>query len=62
MPCYKCANGKYKYGKRGNCQFDTLGACEAAERAIHAREDKKHELQTNEKTRQEKTTKDVEHG
>jgi len=30
MPCYKCSNGKYKYGKRGNCQFDTLGACEAA--------------------------------
>ena len=41
MPCYKCNNGKYKYGERGRCQFDTLGACEAAERAIHARENKK---------------------
>ena len=38
MPCYKCANGKYKYGQRGNCQFDTLEACKAAEAAIHARE------------------------
>lgn len=41
MPCYKCNNGKYKYGERGRCQFDTLSACEAAERAIHARENKK---------------------
>lgn len=38
MPCYKCSNNKYKYGERGRCQFDTLGACEAAERAVHARE------------------------
>jgi hypothetical protein len=44
MPCYKCSNGKYKYGQRGNCQFDTLEACKAAEAAIHAREqDKKTE-------------------
>lgn len=38
MPCYKCNNGKYKYGERGRCQFDTLEACQAAERAIHARQ------------------------
>lgn len=38
MPCYKCNNGKYKYGERGRCQFDTKAACEAAERAIHARQ------------------------
>lgn len=36
MPCYKCNNGRWKYGERGRCQFDTLAACEAAERAIHA--------------------------
>lgn len=59
MPCYKCSNGKYKYGQKGNCQFDTLAACQAAERAIHAREGNKHELQTDEKTRKEKTRKDV---
>ena len=41
MPCYKCNNGKYKYGKRGRCQFDTLERCRAAEAAIHAREPKK---------------------
>lgn len=40
MPCYKCSNGKYKYGKAGNCQFDSLGHCQEAERAIHARENK----------------------
>jgi hypothetical protein len=59
MPCYKCSNGKYKYGLKGNCQFDTLAACKAAERAIHARENK-DKLQTYEKTRQEKTNQDVE--
>ena len=45
MPCYKCNNGKYKYGERGRCQFDTLSACQAAERAIYARENKK-DMQT----------------
>lgn len=40
MPCYKCNNNKYKYGQKGNCVFDTLEACQAAERAIHARENK----------------------
>jgi hypothetical protein len=37
MPCYRCNNGKYKYGQRGKCQFDTLEACKAAEAAIHAK-------------------------
>lgn len=46
MPCYKCSNGKYKYGERGNCQFDTLGACQAAERAIRARENKGNAMAT----------------
>lgn len=40
MPCYKCSNGKWKYGEKGRCQFDTLESCEAAERAIHARQNK----------------------
>jgi len=60
MPCYKCSNGKYKYGEKGDCQFDTLGSCKAAERAIYARKRKlTNELQTNEKTRPEKTRKNV---
>ena len=37
MPCMKCNNGKWKYGERGRCQFDTLAACKAAEAAIHAK-------------------------
>ena len=40
MPCMKCANGKWKYGEHGNCQFDTLSACNAAAAAIHIQEDK----------------------
>jgi hypothetical protein len=35
MPCIKCANGKYKYGEHGNCQYDTLASCKAAAAAIH---------------------------
>ena len=35
MPCIKCANGKWKYGEHGNCQFDTLKACKDAAAAIH---------------------------
>lgn len=35
MPCMKCANGKYKYGERGNCVYDTLAKCNAAAAAIH---------------------------
>lgn len=38
MPCIKCNNGKWKYGEEGRCQFDTLAACRAAERAIYARQ------------------------
>lgn len=37
MPCMKCANGKWKYGARGNCQFDTKAQCEKAAAAIHAK-------------------------
>jgi hypothetical protein len=44
MPCYKCSNGKYKYGERGRCQFDTLESCHEAEQAIHARENQKKSL------------------
>ena len=31
----KCANGKYKYGERGSCVYDTLAKCNAAAAAIH---------------------------
>lgn len=41
MPCIKCANGKWKYGKHGKCVFDTLEACHAAEAAIHIQEQDK---------------------
>ena len=30
MPCTKCENGKYKWGSRGKCQYDTLAECESA--------------------------------
>jgi HK97 family phage prohead protease len=36
MPCIKCENGKWKFGERGNCTFDTLAACRRAEAAYYA--------------------------
>ena len=35
MPCIKCNNGKWKYGEKGRCQFDTLEKCKEAAAAIH---------------------------
>lgn len=28
MPCMQCANGKYKYGQHGRCNYDSLQECE----------------------------------
>ena len=30
MPCTKCEEGKYKWGKTGECKYDTLESCESA--------------------------------
>jgi chromosome segregation ATPase len=30
MPCTKCEEGKYKWGKTGECEYDSLDACESA--------------------------------
>jgi len=30
MPCEECENGKYKWGKTGSCEYDTIAQCEAA--------------------------------
>jgi len=30
MPCTKCENGKYKWGKTGDCKYDSKEACEKA--------------------------------
>ena len=30
MPCEKCDNGKYKWGKTGSCEYDSIAECEAA--------------------------------
>ena len=36
MPAIRCNNGKWKYGMRGRCIFDTKAAAELAGRAIEA--------------------------
>tara|TARA_B110000967_G_C18710890_1_gene472645 strand:- start:176 stop:886 length:711 start_codon:yes stop_codon:yes gene_type:complete len=30
MPCEKCENGKYKWGKTGSCTYDSVDECEEA--------------------------------
>ena len=30
MPCEQCENGKYKWGKTGSCEYDTIAECEEA--------------------------------
>jgi len=30
MPCEQCKNGKYKWGKTGSCEYDTIAECEEA--------------------------------
>ena len=30
MPCEECENGKYKWGKTGSCEYDTIAECEEA--------------------------------
>lgn len=42
MPCIKCSNGKYKYGERGDCMFDTLAKCKAGAIAINISEPGPH--------------------
>ena len=48
----KCANGKWKYGANGNCQFDTLAACKAAAAAIHINDPAKGEMPMAKKPKQ----------
>lgn len=28
MPCEKCSDNKYKWGKKGSCKYDTIAECE----------------------------------
>ena len=30
MPCIKCENGNWRWGESGECQYDSLASCEAA--------------------------------
>ena len=38
MPCEKCENGKYKWGKTGSCTYDTVAECEAANKDYYEEE------------------------
>lgn len=37
MPCLRCSNGKWRWGERGRCQFDSREHCERAAAAIRIR-------------------------
>ena len=36
MPCEECENGKVKWGKTGDCQYDSIAECEAANKDYKA--------------------------
>jgi len=43
MPCIKCSNGKWKYGEKGKCIYETKKKCNDAAAAIHIEEEKENE-------------------
>jgi len=38
MPCEKCENGKYKWGKTGSCTYDSVAECEEANKDYYEEE------------------------
>ena len=37
MPCEECENGKYKWGKTGSCEYDSIAECEEANKDYYAK-------------------------
>ena len=44
MPCEECENGKYKWGKTGSCEYDSIAECEEANKDYYEKETKIVEL------------------
>ena len=40
MPCEECENGKVKWGKTGECQYDSIAECEEANKDYYEKETK----------------------
>jgi len=40
MPCQKCDDGKWKFGKTGDCKYGSKAECEKKERAYKKDEKK----------------------
>ena len=38
MPCMQCENGKWKWGHRGDCIYDTKAECEEAHKGDHSKD------------------------
>ena len=38
MPCEKCENGKYKWGKTGSCTYESVAECEEANKDYYEEE------------------------
>lgn len=38
MPCEECENGKYKWGKTGECEYETLEDCQLANQGEYLEE------------------------
>jgi hypothetical protein len=44
MPCTKCKDGKYKWGEKGACKYDTIEECEEANKDYYEKTTKIVEL------------------
>ena len=44
MPCEKCENGKYKWGKTGSCEYDSVAECEEANKDYYEKTTEIREL------------------
>ena len=44
MPCEQCENGKYKWGKTGSCEYDSVAECEEANKDYYEKTTEIREL------------------
>ena len=44
MPCEQCENGKYKWGKTGSCEYDSMAECEEANKDYYEKTTEIREL------------------
>ena len=52
MPCEQCENGKYKWGKTGSCEYDSMAECEEANKDYYEKTTEIRELLIDENSQE----------